>query len=141
MWSDRYYYYNLYKNIELGESLATKDVMDVLKARTELLMDGNAFRNARHFPIITLSTIKARTLHSWSDDDFNDDRTTLIAVVAEKGTTQNDEKIKMLLIGIAASLKWQLTEEHSDDGIENHVVWSPHGSKNDQESISGAKKK
>jgi hypothetical protein len=127
MWSDRYYYLNIFHDVELSVHCNTKELIAFLKTIPELKKNGNfTFCNKSRFPIsIELILLYARHLNSWSDNDTNQERTNLIAIVCTKDNQQNFELVKSIFIKIASFVRWQLVDEHTDDEIENYIIWAP----------------
>lgn len=127
MWSDRYYYLNIFHDEELSVYYNTKELIDFLKTMPELKQTGNfKFSNSSQFPIlINLILLYARHLNSWNDNDTDQLKTNLITIVCTKDNLENFERLKSLFIKIATFVNWQLEDEHTDDGIENYVIWAP----------------
>lgn len=127
MWSDRYYYLNIYHDAELSVDHSTGVLIDFLKTLPELTQKGNfTFTNSAEFPIyVSLSLFYARALGNWNDRDTDQQKTNLAVIVCAKDNEQNFEKLKYLFIKIAAFLNWQLVNERTDDGVEDDVIWAP----------------
>jgi hypothetical protein len=127
MWSDKYYYLNIFHDEKLSINCNTQELIDFLKTLPELKQTGNfTFSNSSQSPtFINIILLNARELNSWSDNDTNTQKTNLIAIVCAKGNPQNFEKLKEPLIKIASFVNWQLVDEHTDDGIEDFIIWSP----------------
>lgn len=127
MWSDRHFYFNIYKDKSLSSHVATKSVCDYLDTLPDLKKTSDfSYCNAS----TDLSILFAKSVDSWSDNDTNSEKTNLISIVCTKGDSADFEKHKTLLIKIAAFLNWQLVDEQTDDGIEDFVIWSPQTHKN-----------
>lgn len=132
MWSDRYYYLNIYKDNLLSEEVSTAELLDFISDIPELEKSRKfEFKNKESFPFTQLSLLKAKSLGSWSSDDANPDKTNLIAIVSSKGSHNDFEELKRVFIEIASFLQWTLVNEETDDGIENHIIWKPKESKTD----------
>ena len=125
--TDKYYYLNIFHDEFLSVHRNTQELIDFLKMLPELKQTGNfTFSNSSKFPVfIDFILLNARHLNSWSDNDTDSQKTNLIAIVCAKDKPQNFEKLKELLIKIASFLKWQLVDEHTDDGIEDFIIWAP----------------
>src|SRR5690349_15281627 len=108
MWSHQYYYLNIYHDAELSVHYNTKKLIDFLKTLPELNQTGNfTFSNSFQFPLsINLTLLFARHLNSWNDNDTDQQRTNLIAIVCKKDTSQNFEKLKSIFIKIANFVNW-----------------------------------
>jgi hypothetical protein len=127
MWSDRYYYLNVFHDAELSVHFNTKELIDFLKLMPELQQTGDfTFSNSSRFPIsLNLILLYARHLNSWNENDTNQLKTNLIAIVCAKDDLESFERLKSIFIKIAAFVDWQLEDEHADDDIENYIIWSP----------------
>lgn len=126
MWSDRYYYLNICSDSLLSEDFSSTRLLTFLNSLPELKkVTDFEFRNVDSFPFLEILTLKAKTLDSWSNDDTNRTVTNLVTIVCSKGDTKDFERIKVVLIKIASFLNWQLTDEQTDDGEENKVLWTP----------------
>jgi hypothetical protein len=127
MWSNKYYYLNIFHDAELTVYFNTKELIDFLKTIPELKQTGNfTFSNSPQFPIyINLILLYARHLNSWNDNDTNQQKTNLITIVCTKDNPENFELLKSIFIKIATFINWQLEDEHTDDDIENLIIWSP----------------
>jgi hypothetical protein len=93
----------------------------------ELQQTGDfTFSNSSRFPIsLNLILLYARHLNSWNENDTNQLKTNLIAIVCAKDDLESFERLKSIFIKIAAFVDWQLEDEHADDDIENYIIWSP----------------
>lgn len=130
MWSDRYYYLNIYKNKSLTSDSDTTKLRDFL-SRIEELEQTNKFefKNKEPFPFTQLLLLKAKSPDSWSEKDTDPERTNLITIVCEKGEHIGFKKIQKVFIKIAMFLNWKLVDEETDDGIENYIIWEPENKK------------
>jgi hypothetical protein len=126
MWSDRYYYLNIYADDYLSYSHDTNDLVAFLNTLPQLKQIGPyTFRNSNSLPyFVDLSLLAAHYLTSWSSNDTGPN-TTLIAVVCAKDASADFELIKPVLVSIATYLNWQLVDEETDDGEENFILWQP----------------
>lgn len=126
MWSDRYYYLNICRDSELsGKSNSTR-LLNFLRSIPELQQVADfEFRNVESFPFLQILTLKAKHLDSWSSDNTDSEETNLVTIVCSKSDAKDFEKIKVVLIKIASFLNWPLTDEQTDDGEENKVLWTP----------------
>lgn len=127
MWSDRHYYLNIFHDKELSLHYNTNELIAFLKTIPELQQTGNfTFSNSSQFPIaIELILLYARHLNSWNNNDTDQLKTNLIAIVCTKDNQENFERLKNIFIKIAAFINWQLEDEHTDDDIENFIICSP----------------
>ncbi|OQP59422.1 hypothetical protein A3860_37840 [Niastella vici] len=127
MWSDSLYYLNIFHDEELSVHHNTTELIDFLKTIPELKQTGNfTFSNSSQFSIaIDLILLYTRHLNSWNDNDTDQSKTNLIAIVCTKDNLENFERLKRIFIKIAAFVNWKLEDEHTDDGIENYIIWSP----------------
>lgn len=127
MWSDKYYYLNIFHDAGLQEYADTGELVAFLKTLPELHQTGEyTFSNHRTYPtFIGLSLLYARHLNNWSEKETNAERTNLIAVVCGKSDDERFEQAKSLLVRIASFLRWQLVDEETDDGVENFIIWAP----------------
>ncbi len=69
MWSDKYYYLNIFHDEELSVHCNTKELIHFLKTMPELKQTGDfTFSNNSRFPLsINFTLLYARHLTSWSD--------------------------------------------------------------------------
>ncbi|MBO9701866.1 MAG: hypothetical protein J7604_16785 [Sporocytophaga sp.] len=126
MWSDKYYYLNIYYDETLSRDFDTQTLVAFMKSLPELKeKEALMFGNAPDFPFTNILLLKAKGLNQWSDRDRNIEKTNLIAIVCTKDTVPNFEKHQSLFIKIATFMDWQLVDEHTDDDIENYVLWAP----------------
>jgi hypothetical protein len=127
MWSDRHYYLNIFHDEELSVHYNTKELIDFLNTIPELEQTGNfTFSNSSQFPIsIDFYLLYARHLNSWNENQTDPLKTNLITIVCTKNSQENFERLKSIFIKIAAFVNWQLEYEHTDDGIENYIIWTP----------------
>ena len=127
MWSDRYYYLNIVSDLKLSSEHRTQDLTAFLCKQPELAQVSEfKYQNSVDFPIfLNIQLLKASSYHSWSDADVSHDATNMIAVVCSKGKSDNYELAMNLLVRIAQFLNWQLIDEETDDGMENHLLLKP----------------
>jgi hypothetical protein len=127
MWSDRYYYLNIFHDTELSVHCNTGQLITFLQTLPQLKQTSDyTFTNSSNLSIfLTLSLLYARHKDSWSDKDTDPEKTNLITIVCSKDNEQNFEEHKNIFIQIAAFLNWQLVDERTDDGIEDFVLWAP----------------
>ena len=126
MWSDRYYYLNLCKDINLSGIVNTHSLLVFLSSFPELVQKSNyGFNNINGFPFVEILVLHASSINSWSEENFNKEKSNLIVVVCEKGNSENFEKIKEVLIKISNFINWEIVDEATDDGNENVVIWKP----------------
>jgi len=124
MWSDRYYYLNIYKNERLSEEVSTTELTEFISGISELENDGILkFKNIDSAPFVRLALLKSQSANSWSEGDRNSKSTNLITVVCSKVDGSDFEKVQNLLTQIAKFLNWKLVNEETDDGIKNFVLW------------------
>ncbi|MCP4521626.1 MAG: hypothetical protein GY827_08045 [Cytophagales bacterium] len=126
MWSDRYYYLNIYKDKNLSASCSIKKLRKYISEIPELKQDDlYNFRNIEPFPFTTLSFLHTDNINSWNSDDIDSEKTNLITIVCEKGKHVDFEELKRVFIQIASFLGWKLVDEETDDGIEGYIIWEP----------------
>jgi len=126
MWSDRYYYINIYHDKSLRVDCKTRELVDFLRSLPELKQTSDfTFSNTDSLPYASLTLLKAYHIDSWSDKETDIEKTNLIAVVCAKSTNEEFKLLKATLIKIAAFLNWQVVDEETDDGIEDFVLWRP----------------
>lgn len=128
MWSNNYYYLNIYQNETLEGEVSTQILRAFLKDMSELVeKDKFTFENNLSFPFINLLLLKADNPNSWNASDTDEKSTNLITIVCAKGEEINFNELKRIFIRIASFLNWTLVDECSDDGYENFVIWKPEG--------------
>jgi len=125
MWSDRYYYLNIYKNESLDGEISTKTLQAFIKSIPELVEEpeGLSYRNNNDFPFIHLELLKVKNVNSWSSNDKNKKTTNFIAIVCEKGNGLNKVELFKVCIQLAFFLNWTLVDECTDHEAENFVIW------------------
>ena len=125
MWSDSYYYLNIYKDEKLSSEIDTDELRTFISTIPALEKNGEyKFKNTKDFPFIDLLLLKVNDVNNWNENDFNSKKTNMIAIVCSKGNEVNFKKIKFVLIKIASFLNWELVNEETDDGIENDTMWT-----------------
>ncbi|MDJ1496862.1 hypothetical protein QNI19_28260 [Cytophagaceae bacterium DM2B3-1] len=126
MWSDRYYYLNIYYDKQLSAEVSTSTLITFLQSIPQLMQYGEfEFRNIESFPFTIIFLVRAQSPTSWSDRDTDINKTNLINIVCTKGKKEDFKKIMDVLIPIASFVNWQLVDELTDDEIEDFVLWSP----------------
>jgi len=126
MWSDKYYYLNLYKNEELSFVYDTKELRDFINRIPELYSVNNyEFTNTESFPFTQLLLLNVESLNNWTKSETHPEKTNLITIVCGKGEQIDFNELKGVFIKIASYLKWNLVEEETDEGIENYIIWKP----------------
>ncbi|MDJ1483632.1 hypothetical protein QNI16_24245 [Cytophagaceae bacterium YF14B1] len=126
MWSDRYYYLNIYYDKQLNAEVSTARLITFLQSIPQLMQYGEfKFSNIESFPFIRILLLRAKSLSYWSDSDVDSNLTNLITIVCTKGKKEDFTKIMDVLIPIASFVNWQLVDELTDDEIEDFVLWSP----------------
>ncbi|MCR6642591.1 MAG: hypothetical protein NVV82_27295 [Sporocytophaga sp.] len=126
MWSDRYYYLNIYYDEDLSRDFDTLSLVAFIKSLPELKeKEPLMFGNVSEFPFTDIQLLKAESLLHWSERDRNNERTNLITLICSKDTASNFESHLTLLIKIASFVKWKLVDERTDDDIDNYVLWAP----------------
>lgn len=126
MWSDRYYYLNIYKDENLSANWDTKELREFLGGIPELIQVGKyEFKNSEPFPFTQLLLLKVRNKDNWTGSDTNSIHSNLITIVCGKGEHIDYEAIKRVFIQIASFLNSKLVDEETDDGIENFTIWEP----------------
>lgn len=126
MWSDRYYYLNIYKDENLSSTFDTQELREFIQKIPELKQVNNyEFRNIASFPFTQLLLLNAKSLDHWTGSDTHQKKTNLITIVCGKSEQIDFNAMKRVFIRIAAFLKWNLVDEETDDGIENYSLWKP----------------
>ncbi|NID09536.1 hypothetical protein [Fibrivirga algicola] len=126
MWSDRYYYLNIYHDEQLSVDFDTQQLTDFIKSLPQFEQKGKfSFTNSKQFRVFSdITLLSADQIHSWSSLDSGI-RTNLVSIVCAKDPTIDFQIVQTVLIQIATYLNWQLVDEQTDDGIENFVLWKP----------------
>ncbi len=133
MWSDKYYYLNIYKDENLNSTCSTKELRDFLVNIPELKqVNEYEFKNGKSFPFTQLLILKAKSVDNWSNLDTNPRVSNLVTIVSQKGENVDYEELKRVFIEIASFLNWKLVDEETDDGIENFMIWEPKNKTNTQ---------
>ncbi|PWJ38652.1 hypothetical protein [Sediminitomix flava] len=126
MWSDNYYYLNIYKDEFLSEKVSTQKILEFLNEISDLENIGDfRFQNKEHFPFIELSLLDAKSIDNWNELDSSFDDTNLITIVCTKKNHDDYKVIEKVLIKISSFLKWTLVDEETDEGVENYIIWKP----------------
>lgn len=126
MWSNKYYYLNIYKNETLECEVSTQLLREFINGIPELVQKGNfAFENRYPFPFTKVLLIKANSLDSWNDKDTDEHRTNLITIVCAKGAGIDFFELKRVFVQIASFLNWTLVEEYTVNDDENFEIWEP----------------
>lgn len=124
MWSDKYYYFNIYKNYNLSFNHDIKELREFINGIPELRqVNYYEFKNIESFSHTQLLLLKTKSIHSWSNLDIDTKHSNLIAIVCAKDGPSNFEEIKRIFIKIASFLNWKFIYEETDDGIENYTIW------------------
>ena len=126
MWSNRYYYLNLYKDEKLNFFYDTQELRDFIDKIPELRpVNEYEFKNTESFPFTQLLLLNVESLDNWTESDTHPKKTNLISIVCAKGEQIDFNEVKRVFINIASFLKWNLVQEETDEGIENYIVWKP----------------
>lgn len=126
MWSDRYYYLNIYRNKSFSEGVSTNQLIEFISAIPELKKVGDfEFKNKEPFPFTQLLLLKAKSTDSWSGNDTNSKSTNLITIVCKKGEDIDFNELERVFTPIATYLNWTFINEETDDNIEDYVIWKP----------------
>jgi hypothetical protein len=126
MWSDRYYYLNIFHDKELSLFCSTQTLKNHLSSFPELMKDGDFhFKESTLFPFASINLLYAKSYDSWSGDDTNDDYTNLIAIVCAKKNEEIFQTQLPVFIRIASFLGWTLVDERTDDEVEDYILWAP----------------
>ena len=130
MWSDRYYYLNIYKDESLSSDVSTIQLREFIATIPQLEQRGEfEFSNTASFPFTSLWLLKAKSICSWSSNDTDPKRTNLITIVCSKGDNVDFRVLESVFTQIASYLNWTLVDEETDDGIENYIIWAPEKNK------------
>ncbi|MBC8152665.1 MAG: hypothetical protein H7Z72_07120 [Bacteroidetes bacterium] len=124
MWSDKYYYLNIYHDKELRVDCDTNQLVSFLKSLSQLKQTTTtAFTNSDRLPLyIDITLLWTNHINSWSDKDRATQRTNLIAIVCAKDKLKDFQELKDTFIKIATFLTWQLVDEQNDEGIEDFIL-------------------
>lgn len=126
MWSDRYYYLNIYKDEDLSSVFDTKELRDFINRIPELsLVNNYEFKNTEAFHFTQLLLLYANSIDNWTGSDTHPKKTNLITIVCRKGEQVDFNELKRVFIPIASFLQWTFVDEETDDGIENYTIWKP----------------
>lgn len=126
MWSDRYYYLNIYKDKNLSSNWDTKDLREYINSIPELRQENKyEFKNTEAFPFTQLLLLNATSVDNWTGSETHPKKTNLITIVCGKGVHVDFNELKKVFIQIASFLKWKLVDEETDDGLENYTIWEP----------------
>ncbi|MEK6482615.1 hypothetical protein WJR50_34125 [Catalinimonas sp. 4WD22] len=110
----------------MTESVPINEVKKFLDNLPEIKERGIVnYENHKFFPWINLTLVKTATMDSWASD-IEIQYVNLISVTASKRGTQADKELEEylnLMKKIADFLKWEIVEEETEDGIENHVIY------------------
>ena len=130
MWSDKYFYLNIYKDKNLSSNWDTRELRAYINGIPELRQANKyEFENIEAFPFTQLLLMNANSLDTWTDSDNHPQKTNLITIVCGKGELVDFNKLKNVFIQIASFLQWKLVDEETDDGLEHYTIWEPN--KND----------
>lgn len=130
MWSDRYYYLNIYKDKNLSSNWDTRELRGYINGIPELRQENKyEFKNIESFPFTRLLLLNANSVDNWTGSDTHPKKTNLITIVCGKGELVDFNELKKVFIQIASFLQWKLVDEETDDGLENYTIWEPN--KND----------
>ena len=114
MYSDRYYYFNIYFDKTLSKCVDTKEVVDFLHDIEELNYEGKgSYRNIKGFPFLDMQLLSVRSIDSYSSHDFSRKETNFISVVCTKGCQNEFLELKRIFEQIISFLGW-ITEEDEE---------------------------
>ena len=126
MWSDRYYYLNIYKDKSLSDDVSTSELSAFITSFPQLEQrEAFNFRNTESFPFTSIWLLKARSINSYNSNDTNIEKTNLITIVCAKGEDIDFSVLESVFVQIASYLNWSLVDEETDDGIEDYIIWAP----------------
>ncbi|MGD1847633.1 MAG: hypothetical protein ACFB10_19760 [Salibacteraceae bacterium] len=126
MWSDRYYYLNIYKDKSLNTHCSTERLIYFLNDFPELQQkEMYRFGNADGLPFVDMWLLFTPTLSSWSNYSTDPIKTNLISIVCAKGVYGRWELLQPIFVKIASYLHWSLVDEETDGGQEDFILWKP----------------
>lgn len=116
----------MYKDEDLSESCSTSELIDFLTSIKLITKTGDFSFNIYYGGISAdLLLLNTESAGSWSEHDTDKVETNLITIVCTKKEPELFNEVKNILIEIAKYLQWQFIDEHSDDGVDNFVIWKP----------------
>ncbi|WOI21916.1 hypothetical protein [Nonlabens ulvanivorans] len=119
MWSDRYYYLNIYKDESLGSYCDTKILREFLNSIPELQQKSkHEFDNVKPFPFTQLLLLNANSIDNWSGSDTNAKRTNLITIVCGKNEHVNFKELKRVFEQISSFIDWSLKTDDNEEFTE-----------------------
>lgn len=123
MWSDRFYYLNICKDLQLSKSCSTKTLIKFISSFSEIeQVNDFKYKNSSSFPFVEMLLLNTENIDSWSEKNVSPTNTNLIAIVCSKQNVNDFKKIKNILLKISTFLNWQLINEQTDDGVENYIL-------------------
>jgi len=122
MWSDQFYYLNIYKDEHLSEDIDLSVLQAFLDSLPGIVKVDDHNYNCSY---LSITLLFAKSNQAWSSLDIDNKKVNLLSIICRKNKEINFEEQKETLIKIASFLNWQLVDEESDDGIENFVIWAP----------------
>jgi hypothetical protein len=116
MWSSQYRYLNIYGDAELTIEADTKQLRDFLNTLPQLKQVTDfKFRNTEVIPFAEILLLKAGSLYRWNENDTDDDKVNLVAIVCSEGDGDELNRLRDVFLKIASFLNWDLVEEGEGD--------------------------
>ena len=98
MWSDRYYYFNIYADKELSKFVNTKELILFLNTILELKYEEKgSYRNVKGFPFLDMQLLNVKNVDSFSSNDFSEKETNFVSLVCAKGCENEFMDVKRVL--------------------------------------------
>jgi hypothetical protein len=126
MWSPFYFYWNIYHDQQLSQSVGLVELNVFLKTLPQLVKKTDySYRNAHGFPFTDIVLLNTRNKDNWSDRNYAGESVNLIVIVGSKSEHERIPELEALFIRIAEFTGWLLVDEYTDEGEEDFVLWQP----------------